>query len=168
MLLHVPAWDALASLLPAAASPPRGCLTLHRERNGWCMTSAQIWLALEAKGVRYATVREMASSAPEVRWPDGRVQRDSLAVLRELDAAFPDTPPLWPPPGVAAADVDAMVAAFAATMPANARESSRVAHLFCSDEGFVYDPLPRAAFIDTLDGTEALLGQHEVRVCHES
>jgi len=30
--------------------------TLYRERNGWCVHSARLWLALEAKGVRYNTV----------------------------------------------------------------------------------------------------------------
>ena len=164
-------WDALASLMPttaasaSAVAPPQ--LTLCRERNGWCMTSAQIWLALEVKGARYATVREMASSAPEVRWPDGRVQRDSVDVLRDLDAAFPDSPTLWPPSGVDTTDVDAMVAAFALTMPAGARKSSRLAHMFCADEGFVYDPLPHDAFLTTLDGTEALLGEHEVGVVNQ-
>ena len=53
--MHLPAaptWPQLASLLPAAAlaAPDPTALTLHRERNGWCVRSATIWLALEVKG----------------------------------------------------------------------------------------------------------------------
>ena len=161
ILPAAPTWPQLASLLPAAAiaAPDPTALTLHRERNGWCVRSATIWLALEVKGVPYATVREMGSSAPALHWPDATVQTDSVAVLRTLDAALPSTTPLWPPAGVEARAVDEMVAAFAATMPA-ARESDRAAYLFCPEEGSLYEPLPRSSFVATLDATEALLGRH--------
>ena len=36
--------------------------TLYRERNGWCVHSSRLWLALEAKGVRYNTVLVEARS----------------------------------------------------------------------------------------------------------
>ena len=161
ILPAAPTWPQLASLLPAAAiaAPDPAALTLHRERNGWCVRSATIWLALEVKGVPYATVREMGSSAPALHWPDATVQTDSVAVLRTLDAALPSTTPLWPPAGVEARAVDEMVAAFAATMP-SARESDRAAYLFCPEEGSLYEPLPRSNFVATLDATEALLGRH--------
>ena len=51
-------------------------------------------------------------------------------VVQALDAAFPETPALWPPAGVDAAAVGAAVAAFRATFPRNARPSSRAAFLF--------------------------------------
>ena len=35
---------------------------LYRERNGWCVHSARLWLAMEAKGVRYNTVLVEARS----------------------------------------------------------------------------------------------------------
>ena len=161
ILPAAPTWPQLASLLPAAvlAAPDPAALTLHRERNGWCVRSATIWLALEVKGVPYATVREMGSSAPALHWPDATVQTDSVEVLRTLDAALPSTTPLWPPAGVEACAVDEMVAAFAATMPVT-RESDRAAYLFCPEEGSQYDPLPRSSFVATLDATEALLGRH--------
>ena len=52
LLPAAPTWPQLASLLPAAAvaAPDPTALTLHRERNGWCVRSATIWLALEVKG----------------------------------------------------------------------------------------------------------------------
>ena len=161
ILPTAPTWPQLASLLPAAAAaaPDPAALTLHRERNGWCVRSATIWLALEVKGVPYATVREMGSSAPALHWPDATVQTDSVEVLRTLDAALPSTTPLWPPAGIEAGAVDDMVGAFAATMPA-ARESDRAAYLFCAEEGSLYDPLPRATFVATLDAAEELLGRH--------
>jgi len=88
-----------------------------------------------------------------VRWPDGKQQKESLDVVKALDAAFPDTAPLWPPAGTDAAAVGAAVSAFRATFPRNARPSSRAAFLFEWDG----DPLPRSAFESTLDATEALL-----------
>ena len=72
-------------------------LTLHRERNGWCIGSAQLWLALEHKNLRYETVRVLASNAPALHWPDGTVQTDSVAAIRALDAAHPAAVPLWRP-----------------------------------------------------------------------
>ena len=139
----------------AAESPPS--LTLHRERNGWCIGSAQLWLALEHKNLRYETVRVLASDAPALHWPDGTVQTDSVTAIRALDAAHPAAVPLWPPAGIEAARVTEMVDAFDATMP-DARESTRAAYLFCREEGFHYDPLPRETFVATLDETERLLG----------
>jgi len=158
ILPATPTWPQLTSLLPSAVPESTG-LTLHRERNGWCVHSAQIWLALEVKGVPFATVQEIGTSAPALHWPDATVQTDSVEVLRALDAALPSTTPLWPPAGVEACVVSEMVGAFAATMPA-ARESARAAYLFCAEEGSLYDPLPRATFVATLDATEELLGRH--------
>jgi len=133
-------------------------LTLIRERNGWCVDSARLWLALELKGVRYDTVREIASSAPALTIGDLTVS-DSLDALRRLDAATPDAPPLWPPAGVASSAVDEMTEAFASAMP-QGRQSTRAAFLFCREEGSQYDALPRATFEATLDEAERLLSRH--------
>eukprot|EP00966_Prymnesium_polylepis_P279975 6468647-Prymnesium_polylepis.1 len=84
--------------LPRTPPPSAELLTFCRERNGWCIYSATIWLALEYKGVPYKTVRELASEAPHVRWEDGSEQDDPLETLRMLDRRCPDLP-LWPPPG---------------------------------------------------------------------
>eukprot|EP00966_Prymnesium_polylepis_P333608 7389058-Prymnesium_polylepis.1 len=45
-------------------------------------------------------------------------------------------------------------------MPAASRLSSRAAFLFCCDEGFHYDTLPREVFVATLDATEEALSRH--------
>ena len=122
-------------------------LTLVRERNGWCLHSAQIWLALELKCLSYSTVLELADASPRLLWPDGHEQREPLEMLRELDVAFPEPVPLWPSLDGVAADVDEMIGAFATAMP-SARASSRAGYLFRSEEGFLYDPLPREVWHD--------------------
>ena len=167
-------WAGLAAALGPPAAPQQAVdpgpatmaaetdrrLRFHRERNGWCLSSSQIWLALEYKGIDYTEVRELQSTTPMVQWPDGSsVQFDSVEILRQMDRKIPDAPPLWPPAGVEAKDVDAMVQAFTDTMP-RARADSRAGYLFCADEGFTYDVLSRETFIATLDATEELLSRH--------
>ena len=162
----------------AAAVPLANAPTLRRERNGWCVPSAQIWLALELKGAVYVEERVSASDAPMLVWPDGATQSESLAALRAIDVAFPFQTALWPscpdarasdasddntdPEGsvdhsAAAAATDEMIERFAAALP-EARRSTRAPHLFSPNEGFAYDPLPRATFVATLDALEVLLG----------
>lgn len=148
-------WVTLAASLPPARLSDASCVTLTRDRNGWCLYSSQLWLALEYKGIAYDT--EHGASA-QLQWVDGRVATDVLEAIRELDVAFPSTPPLWPPRGVDSSDVDRMVHAFAATMPA-ARASNRAAFLFSPEEGFSYDALSRRTFVTLLDTTEALLAE---------
>ncbi len=154
-------WAELASRLPPSPPPSTTGLTLQRDRNGWCVNSARLWLALEVKGLRYETALVLASEAPALCFPDGSVQTDTVAALRALDAADPAAPPLWPPAGVEASAVDEMVEAFAATMPVAARDSTRAAYLFCREEGFQYEPLTRETFEATLDATELVLGRHQ-------
>jgi len=177
--LSIATWDELEARLPSSLAPEPlivdsalarerpaltgGGLVLYRERNGWCPYSERVWLALEHKGIEYETVlidntgggrpSWYSGDTPQVRWPDGKQQKESLDIVKALDAAFPDTPPLWPPAGADAAAVGAAVSAFRATFPRNARPSSRAAFLFEWDG----DPLPRSAFESTLDATEALL-----------
>ena len=96
-------------------------------------------------------------STPQLRWAaTGKTQGESLDLVRALDAAYPDSPPLWPPPGVDAAAVDAMVSAWRATFPRSARPSSRAAFLFSYDGA----PLPLSTFSTTLEKTEQLLATH--------
>ena len=92
----------LALFAAAAALAP---ITLTRERNGWCIRSAQLWLALEVKAIDFTTVRGIApAELPQLTLPDGSTHTDVLDAIRALDAY---TPPLWPPEGVDAAAVDA-------------------------------------------------------------
>lgn len=100
--------------------------------------------------------RWWAGNTPQVLWPDGKRQGESLDLLRELDRRYP-TRPLWEPPGGASrADVAALVSSFARCFPSGARPSSRAAFLF----GYDGAPLPRSDFEAALDATEALLGEH--------
>lgn len=70
---QVPSWKDLSESLPPI-SPPLSLdyalsrqdslhdtlssevVTLYRERNGWCIYSARLWLALEMKGIEFQTV----------------------------------------------------------------------------------------------------------------
>ena len=174
--LSTASWDELEARLPSSLAPEplivdsvlvrekpalaEDAFVLYRERNGWCPYSERVWLALYHKGIAYETVlidntgggrpSWYSGDTPQVRWPDGTRQKESLDVVKALDAAFPDVLPLWPPAGADAAAVSAAVSAFRATFPRNARPSSRAAFLFEWDG----DPLPRSTFERTLDATE--------------
>ena len=143
--------EMLALFAAAAALAP---ITLTRERNGWCIRSAQLWLALEVKAIDYTTVRGIApAELPQLTLPDGSSHTDVLDAIRALDAY---TPRLWPPEGVDAAAVDAAVAVFYEFVP-TARESARAPHLFSAASGFEYDFLPKETFVEALDRAERTL-----------
>ena len=91
-----------------------------------------------------------------MRWADGKTQGESLDLVEALDEKFPDSPPLWPPPGVDAGAVNRMVSAWKGTFPRSSRPSSRAAFLF----GYDGDPLPLSTFKQTLKATDELLGEH--------
>jgi len=174
-------WPRLEELLPssvaaeprvidAALAPSRptfsdGTVVLYRERNGWCPYSERVWLALEHKSIPFETVlidntgggrpSWYSGETPQIRWADGSTQKESLDIVRALDAKYPETPPLWPPAGHDAAAVAEAVAAFRQTFPRGARPSSRAAFLFQGGGG----ALPRSTFEATLDGTDELLGR---------
>ena len=137
---------------------------LYRERNGWCPYSERVWLTLELKSIEFATVLidntgpgprppGYSGSTPQMRWPGTqRPQGESFDLMKELDARFPDSPQLYPPPGVSLSDVQGAISAFKRCYPSNARPSSRAAYLFSWD-----GPLPRADFEAALDRTDKLL-----------
>ena len=173
------AWEVLASKVPTAAEQPRvvdsvltrierpvDALTLYRERHGWCPYSEKVWLALELKGLQYDTVlidnmgggrpSWYRGSTPQIMWPDGNTQGESMDLVKKLDDFYPETRPLWPPHGgSSAAEVAEMVNGFRHAFPSNARPSSRAAFLFSYD-----GPLPRSTFERCLDATDALLAKH--------
>lgn len=180
VLISPPSWDKLEEALPSASRPrpvhfdsvldrstptfSNSVPTLFRERHGWCPYSERVWLALELKGVAYHTVTidntggrpsYFAGSTPQMRWADGRTQGESNDLVKALDEAFPDTPPLWPPDGIPSSEVSYMVSEWKRTMPL-ARPSSRAAFLFDYDG----DPLPRTTFEKALGRADELLGTH--------
>lgn len=155
-----------AALDPSKPTFSDGTVVLYRERNGWCPYSERVWLALEHKSIPFETVlidntgggrpSWYSGETPQIRWGDGSTQKESLDIVRALDARFPETPPLWPPAGHDAAAVAEAVAAFRQTFPRGARPSSRAAFLFQGGGG----ALPRSTFEATLDKTDELLGKH--------
>ena len=136
-----PSWKSLATELPSAAADSPVKIdsvrqqqapvfskerpTLFRERHGWCPYSERVWLALETKGIEYDTVlidntgggrpSYFSGSTPQMRWADGRMQGESLDLVKALDKLYPEATPLWPPEGVDMGAVNAMVSAFKGT-----------------------------------------------------
>ncbi|CAK9018269.1 Protein IN2-1 homolog B (Glutathione S-transferase GSTZ5) [Durusdinium trenchii] len=134
-------------------------LVLFRERNGWCPYSERVWLALEAKGLDYTTVLVdnygsraawIGGQTPQLQWPSGKRQGESLDIIKALDVEFPDMPKLWPNSAVTE-----LVNAFRSTFPKQTRPSSRAAFLFSWN-----GPIFRSEFEATLDKTEDLLANH--------
>jgi glutathione S-transferase len=135
--------------------------TFFRERHGWCPYSERVWLALELKSVRYDTIRidntggarppYFTGQTPQLRWPDGRTQGESMDLIAVMDAdvnygerySLRTNDP----------QVHDAIQAFRRTFPRGARPSSRAAFLFQANG----DPLSRSVFQETLAGTEQLL-----------
>ena len=119
-----------------------------------------MWLTLELKNIDYDNVRidntgggrpsYFAGTTPQMRWPDGRMQGESLDLMRDLDAAYPSPPLLFEN-----TDVDSCISQFRNIFPSRARPSSRAAFLFQGNG----DPLWRGVFEETLQKTDELLGQ---------
>ena len=179
---QIPTWDEIESALQPSFSEPRPSSidsvldpsapsfsadrpTLFRERHGWCPYSERVWLALELKGIPYDTVRidntgggrpaYFGGQTPQLRWPDGRTQGESMDIVRDLDEFYGDDPRYGPrlyPPG-REGEVESMVGAFRKTFPRQSRPSSRAAFLF----GWDSEPLWKSEFERVLSETNALL-----------
>jgi glutathione S-transferase len=131
--------------------------TLFRERHGWCPYSERVWLTLELLGVEYDTVRidntggprpsYYGGQTPQLRWPNGKQQGESMDLVKELDARY-NNGRLYQ-----ANDVDEKINAFRNIFP-RARPSSRAAFLF----QYNGEPLWRSTFEQTLEETNELLG----------
>ena len=78
--------------------------TLFRERHGY---SERVWLALEHSNTAYDTVRidntgpgrkppYWSGQTPQMRWPDGRTQGESMDLVREIDTRYGNNV-LYPP-----------------------------------------------------------------------
>jgi glutathione S-transferase len=172
----LPCWKDLETMIGTVSSPPRSIdsvldkssppfsnekPTFFRERHGWCPYSERVWLALELKSVRYDTIRidntggarppYFTGQTPQLRWPDGRTQGESMDLIAVMDAdvnygerySLRTNDP----------QVHDAIQAFRRTFPRGARPSSRAAFLFQANG----DPLSRSVFQETLAGTEQLL-----------
>jgi glutathione S-transferase len=185
----VQSWGSLSARLPSTGLPePRvidttleagkpklspDMLVLFRERHGWCPYSERVWLAIEAKGLKYETVLIdntgrrppwFSGTTLQVRWPDGTYEGESMDILRSLDERYPYfRARLWPDDEAGARRVDQLVGAFHNIFPRATRPSSRAAFLFRGD-----GPVPRAEFESALDGVNKLLGQSSGLLFHGS
>lgn len=117
-------------------------------------------MTLELKNIEYDTVRidntggprpsYYAGTTPQMKWPDGRLQGESLDLVRELDQQYSTS--LFD-----SMAVETCIAQFRSIFPSRARPSSRAAFLFQGNG----DPLWRGVFENTLRGTDDLLSQSE-------
>ncbi len=179
-LKAIPSWKDLSSMpnfdfeQPVAIngasyssrpSTTEGNPTLYRERHGWCPYSERIWLALEAKGVEYDTVyidniygrpSWYSGDTPQIRWPDGKIQSESMDLVREVDKRFDGSFTLYPEDIIN--EVIDKERAFRNIFPRGARPSSRAAFLFRYDG----EPLWKNEFEKTLKETDALLSETAV------
>ena len=173
----LPSWNSLENIFGAAytASKPLSIdsvlqpealemsqdrPTLFRERHGWCPYSERVWLTLETLGIEYDTIRidntgggrpsyYNGGQTPQLQWPDGRMQGESYDLVQELDATYGKN--ILQCHETATDDI---VNQFRSIFP-RARPSSRAAFLF----QYNGDPLGRKTFEETLEKTDALLGQ---------
>lgn len=130
--------------------------TLFRERHGWCPYSERVWLTLELIGQQYDTVRidntggprpsYYGGQTPQMRWPDGKQQGESMDLVEELDTRY-NAGKFYQPD-----NVHDQINAFRNIFP-RARPSSRAAFLF----QYNGEPLWRSTFEKTLEETDQLL-----------
>ena len=138
--------------------------SLHRERHGWCPYSERVWLAFEHCAVGHDAYRIdntgpgrkpswWSGTTPQVVWPDGRRQGESMDLVREVDERYGGErlERLYPPS--LGGRVDEMADAFRRTFPSGSRPSSRAAFLF----GWSGEPLFRSEFERVLEDTDGLL-----------
>mmetsp|Transcript_30688 Transcript_30688/g.58212 ORF Transcript_30688/g.58212 Transcript_30688/m.58212 type:complete len:223 (+) Transcript_30688:84-752(+) len=137
--------------------------TLFRERHGWCPYSERAWLALESCNVPYDTIRIdntgpgrkppyfRGGQTPQMRWPDGTTQGESMDIVQEVNARYGNRI-LYPE--YIKSDVINKARQFQNIFPSKSRPSSRAAFLF--DWGG--EPLWKSEFESVLSETDALLG----------
>ncbi|CAJ1946561.1 unnamed protein product [Cylindrotheca closterium] len=131
--------------------------TLFRERHGWCPYSERVWLALELAGsntqttIEYDTIRidntghgprpsYFGGQTPQMRWPEGRTQGESMDLVGEIDQRYANGSLLSSDP-----KVQEFIRQFSNIFP-RARPSSRAAYLF----QYNGDPISMPTFEETL------------------
>eukprot|EP00419_Tripos_fusus_P032066 CAMPEP_0172770282 /NCGR_PEP_ID=MMETSP1074-20121228/188274_1 /TAXON_ID=2916 /ORGANISM="Ceratium fusus, Strain PA161109" /LENGTH=402 /DNA_ID=CAMNT_0013606015 /DNA_START=207 /DNA_END=1418 /DNA_ORIENTATION=- len=108
-----PQWSDLeAELTKTSPTEPAPALTLYRDTNGWCPFCERVWLGLHKKGIPYNEVlinlydkpqwyKDMVPTTlvPAVKFAEsGEIVWESEEILRQLDARFPEAPPLYADP----------------------------------------------------------------------
>lgn len=137
--------------------------TLYRERHGWCPYSERIWLALEVLGVDYDTVyidniygrpSWYFGDTPQMRWENGKIQSESMDLVREVDKKFRNSSLCLYPEAIENQVLN-KIQAFKKIFPSRARPSSRAAFLFRFDG----EPLWKSEFDTVLKDTDTLLSE---------
>ena len=156
-----PGLDVDTALDAARPSYSSSLPSLHRERHGWCPYSERVWLALEHCDVDHDSYRIdntgpgrkpswWSGSTPQMVWPDGRRQGESMDLVKEVDERYGGGR-LYP--ASLGGRVDEAADAFRRTFPSGSRPSSRAAFLF----GWSGDPLSRSEFERVLEDADGLL-----------
>jgi glutathione S-transferase len=136
--------------------------TLFRERNGWCPYSERVFLALELSGANYDTVKidntghgprpyYFGGQTPQVRWPDGSQQGESMDLVYEIDKRFAEKQFKSNDP-----IIQEIISQFSNVFPSRARPSSRAAYLF----QYNGEPIWKSSFEETLGKLNEML-DHE-------
>jgi len=129
-----------------------------------CPYSERVWLALEVKNIPYNEIRiensgygrrpsYFSGQTPQIRWPGGLVQGESMDLVRSLDEKYPDDGLNLYPTDIKD-EVEEKIREFRNIFPKGARPSSRAAYLFRFDG----EPLWKDEFERVLKDTDALLG----------
>jgi glutathione S-transferase len=132
--------------------------TLFRERHGWCPYSERVWLAMELAGTEYDTIRidntghgprpsYFSGQTPQVKWPNGKVQGESMDLVKEVDERYAKGSLLSNDPGI-----QECIRQFSSIFP-RARPSSRAAYLF----QYSGEPIWKSTFEETLQKVNDLL-----------
>ncbi|GJP31165.1 hypothetical protein CLOM_g9633 [Closterium sp. NIES-68] len=97
-------------------------VVLYRDDAAWCPFCQRVWLQLEEKRISYRVEKiNLKCYGPKPDWflqlvpnamlpavqLDGRVITESVTIMKEIEAAFPDHLPLLPPPSDAHATATA-------------------------------------------------------------
>ena len=149
---------------PATPNFSKTKCTLFRERHGWCPYSERVFLALEVKGIEYDTVyvdntghgrrpSYFSGQTPQIRWEDGRMQGESMDLVRKIDSEYQNHVELYP--SDIENEVINKIRAFDKIFPKRTRPSSRAAFLFRYDG----EPLWKNEFEKVLRETNDLLGE---------
>ena len=113
---ETPVWETISSQLTPLQPSPNSQITFYRNRNGWCLYSQRVWMALEHKNIRYDVCTISSKNMPQwykdivptkqvpaielhdVNWKSstpgsGRVLWGSMDIVKSLDELFPNSDP---------------------------------------------------------------------------
>lgn len=171
--LALPSWEVLESKLPSTQQGPpifeeslpdksvaKLKPVLYRDKDAVCPYSQQVWLALEAKNIDYATVLvPMCQESPlKMTWPDGTEQTDSLEIIERIQKEFPEKEPNLYPKGISEC-LDAVrcnIVRFKGVFPRRTAPNLFAPYLFLEKGGLVSN----SNHMVTLEETDEVLEEY--------